>query len=51
MKLKTIALIDTRSEVPGETLGGKANGRFDAGMRDESDDDELMDTVLLELKI
>jgi len=24
-------------------LNGKANGRFDAGMCDESDDDELMD--------
>src|SRR5262245_13084272 len=32
-------------------LGGKANGRFDAGMRYESDDDELMDAVLLELQI
>src|SRR5262245_2487338 len=32
-------------------LGGKANGRFDAGMRDQTDDDELMDAVLLELQI
>src|SRR5262249_60313306 len=32
-------------------LSGKANGRFDAGMSDESDDDELMDAVLLELQI
>jgi hypothetical protein len=31
-------------------LSGKANGRFDAGMSDESDDDELMDAVLLELQ-
>src|SRR5262249_53492219 len=30
-------------------LGGKANGRFDAGMRYQTDDDELMDAVLLEL--
>src|SRR5215470_12310174 len=32
-------------------FSGKANGRFDAGMRDESDDDEPMDAVLLELQI
>src|SRR5208337_2620772 len=32
-------------------LGGKPNGRFDAGMRYQSDDDELMDAVLLELQI
>src|SRR5262249_4684636 len=32
-------------------LGGKANRRLDAGMRDESDDDELVDAVLLELQI
>jgi len=32
-------------------LGGKANGRFNAGMRYEPDDDELMDAVLLELQI
>src|SRR5262245_36590472 len=30
-------------------FGGKANGRFDAGMRYEPDDDELMDAVFLEL--
>jgi len=30
-------------------LSRKANGRFDAGMCYESDDDELMDAVLLEL--
>ena len=30
-------------------LGGVANGRFDAGMRDQPDDDELVDAVLLEL--
>src|SRR5262249_19413194 len=30
-------------------LGGKANGRFDAGMRYQTDDDELMDAVLLDL--
>src|SRR5262249_20957226 len=30
-------------------LGGKADGRFDAGMRYQTDDDELMDAVLLEL--
>ena len=29
-------------------LGGVANGRFDAGMRDEADNDELMDSVLLQ---
>ena len=32
-------------------LGGIANGRFDAGMRYEPDDDELMDARLLELQI
>jgi hypothetical protein len=32
-------------------LGGIANGRFDAGMRYETDDDELMDAMLLELQI
>src|SRR5262249_38296558 len=32
-------------------LSGKANGRFDAGMRYEPDDDELMDPVFLELQI
>src|SRR5271166_3682575 len=32
-------------------LGGKPNGRFDAGMGYQSDDDELMDAVLLELQI
>src|SRR5215831_3848634 len=32
-------------------LGGVAHGRFDAGVRDESDDDELMDVVLLELQV
>src|SRR5262249_52299251 len=32
-------------------LGGIAHGRFDAGMRDESDDDELMGAVLLELQV
>jgi hypothetical protein len=32
-------------------LSGKANGRFDAGMRYEPDDDELMDPVCLELQI
>src|ERR1700736_530322 len=32
-------------------LSGKANGRFDAGMRYESDDDELMDAVILELQV
>src|SRR5215831_759157 len=32
-------------------LGGKAHSRFDAGMRDKSDDDELMDAVLLELQV
>src|SRR5262249_33778718 len=30
-------------------LGGKANGRFDTGMRYQTDDDELVDAVLLEL--
>src|SRR5262249_7975051 len=29
----------------------KANGCFDAGMRDQSDDDELMDAVVVELQI
>ena len=32
-------------------LSGEANGRFDAGMRYEPDNNELMDAVLLELKI
>ena len=32
-------------------LSGKANGRFDAGMGYEPDDDELMDAVLLEQQI
>jgi hypothetical protein len=32
-------------------LSGKANGRFDAGMRYGPDNDELMGAVLLELKI
>ena len=32
-------------------LRGIANRRFDAGMRDQSDDDELMDAELLELQI
>ena len=32
-------------------LNGKANGRFDAAVCYESDNDELMDTVLLELQI
>src|SRR5262249_47458861 len=32
-------------------LSGKSNGRFDAGMCDESDDDELVDAVILELQI
>src|SRR6516165_4941632 len=32
-------------------LGGIAHSRFDAGMRDESDDDELMDAVLLDLQV
>ena len=32
-------------------LGGKANSRFHAGVCDETDDDELMDAVLLELQI
>src|SRR5262249_36061530 len=32
-------------------LSGKANGRFDAGMCYESDDDKLMDAVLFELQI
>src|SRR5262245_66205911 len=32
-------------------LSGKANGCFDTGMRDQPDDDELMDAVLLELQI
>ena len=27
-------------------LSGIANGRFDAGVRDESDDDELVDAIL-----
>src|SRR5690348_16250833 len=32
-------------------FGGIANGRLNARMRDESDDDELLDAVLLELQI
>src|SRR5262249_30989297 len=32
-------------------FGGVANGRFNAGMRDQPDDDDLMDTVLLKLQI
>ena len=32
-------------------LSGKSNGRLDAGMRYQSDDDELMDAVLLEFQI
>src|SRR5499427_10795903 len=32
-------------------LSGKANGCFDTGVRDQPDDDELMDAVLLELQI
>src|SRR5262249_46844397 len=32
-------------------LSGKANGRFDAGVRYQSHNDELMDAVLLELQI
>src|SRR5215472_12564757 len=32
-------------------LGGEANGRFDASMRYEPDDDELMDPVFLELQV
>ena len=32
-------------------LSGKANRRFDAGMCDEPDDDELMNAVLLQLQI
>src|SRR5262245_61350055 len=32
-------------------LSGKANRRFDAGMCDEPDNDELMDAVLLKLQI
>ena len=32
-------------------LSGKANRRFDAGMRYEADNDELMNAVLLELQI
>src|SRR5205807_1780868 len=32
-------------------LSGKANGRFDAGMGYEPDNDELVDAVLLELQI
>ena len=30
-------------------LSGKADGRFDAGMCDQPDDDELMNAVFLEL--
>jgi len=32
-------------------LGGEANGRFDAGVRDQTDYDELMDAVVLELQV
>src|SRR5262249_49906883 len=32
-------------------LGGEANGRFDAGVRDQPDYNELMDAVLLELQV
>ena len=32
-------------------LGGVANGRFDAGVRDHPDDDELMSAVFLELQV
>jgi hypothetical protein len=32
-------------------LGGKANGRFDAGMRYQADHDEPVDAVVLELQI
>jgi hypothetical protein len=32
-------------------LSGKANGRFEAGMCYETDDDELMNAVLFELQI
>ena len=32
-------------------LGGEANGRFDAGVRDQPDYDELMDAVLFELQV
>src|SRR5215813_12216994 len=32
-------------------LGGVANSRFDAGVRDQPDDDELMGAVLLELQV
>src|SRR5215467_3910861 len=45
-----------RRRVPDDSdviaeLGGKAYRRFDAGMRDESDDNELVDAVLLELQV
>src|SRR5262245_8272234 len=42
--------ISYHSNVVAE-LGGKANGRLDAGMRYQPDDDEPMDAVLLELQI
>src|SRR5262249_27109841 len=32
-------------------LSGEANGRFDTGVRDQPDDDELMNAVLLQLQI
>ena len=32
-------------------LGRIANGRFDAGVRDEPDHDELVDAVLFELQV
>src|SRR5215813_4696887 len=32
-------------------FGGEANGRFDTGVRDQPDDDELMNAVLLQLQI
>src|SRR5262249_61928317 len=32
-------------------LGREANGRFDTGVRDQPDDDELMNTVLFQLQI
>src|SRR5262249_13631519 len=32
-------------------FSGIANGRFDAGVRDQPDDDEVMNTVLLQLQI
>jgi hypothetical protein len=36
---------------PIAELGGIANGRLDAGVRDQPDDHELMDPVLIELQI